>query len=127
MRRQQLFCVLTLCLALLAVKLSKTHNDKNDMRRSTTFWHATPDKKVWYNARSMRRHVTPIDISHIPDLVRIVEEMKNAKEPRILKQGSAPVAMLVPMATATQQHKSIAAFDLKPLAEIRGTLLDAGY
>jgi hypothetical protein len=75
----------------------------------------------------MNRHVTAIDISHIPDLVRIVEEMKDAKEPRILKQGSAPVAMLVPMATPTGQHKAIEAFDFKPLDEVRGALLEAGY
>jgi hypothetical protein len=75
----------------------------------------------------MNRHVMPIDISHIPDLVRIVEEMKDAKEPRILKQGSAPVAMLVPMATPTEQHKAIEAFDFKPLDEVRGSLLEAGY
>jgi hypothetical protein len=75
----------------------------------------------------MNRYVTPIDISHIPDLVRIVEEMKDAKEPRILKQGSAPVAMLIPMATATEQHNAIDAFDFKPLDEVRGSLLDAGY
>jgi hypothetical protein len=46
--------------------------------------------------------MTPIDISKMPDLVRIVEDMKHTKEPRILKQGSAPVAMLMPMETATQ-------------------------
>ena len=69
----------------------------------------------------------PIDISHIPDLVQIVEEMKNAKEPRTLKQGSAPVAMLVPMATAIEQHKAIDAFDFKPLDEVKGSLLAAGY
>ena len=75
---------------------------------------------------NMNRYVTPIDISHIPDLVRIVEEMKDAKEPRILKQGSAPVAMLIPMATATEQHNAIDAFDFKPFDEVRGSLLDAG-
>ena len=63
----------------------------------------------------------------MPDLVRIVEEMKNAKEPRILKNRNAPVAMLVPMSSATEQHKTIDAFDFKPLDEIRGSLLDAGY
>ena len=75
----------------------------------------------------MNRNVTPIDISHIPDLVRIVEEMKDAKEPRILKRGSDPVAMLMPMATVTEQHKTIDVFNLKPLNEVRGSLLDAGY
>ena len=44
----------------------------------------------------MSSNHTPIDISNMPDLVRLVEEMKHAKEPRILKKGSAPVAMLIP-------------------------------
>ena len=63
----------------------------------------------------------------MPDLVRLVEDMKHAKEPRILKKGSAPVAMLVPMATATERHKTIDAFAFKPLAEVKASLLDAGY
>ena len=47
----------------------------------------------------------------MPDLVRLVEDMKHTKEPRLLNQGSAPVAMLVPMATATERHQTIDAFD----------------
>jgi hypothetical protein len=75
----------------------------------------------------MSGNITPIDISNMPDLVRIVEDMKHAKEPRILKQGSAPVAMLVPMTTATDRHKTIEAFDFKPLAEVNASWLEAGY
>jgi hypothetical protein len=75
----------------------------------------------------MSRHLTPIDISNFPDLIRIVEDMKDAKEPRILKKGSAPVAMLMPMGTATQKHKTIDAFEFKPLEEVKAELLDAGY
>ena len=75
----------------------------------------------------MSRHLTPIDISNIPDLVRIVEDMKHAKEPRILKQGSSPVAMIMPMETATQRHQTIDALDFKPLDEVKASFLDAGY
>ena len=75
----------------------------------------------------MSRHLTPIDISHIPDLVKIVEEMKDAKEPRILKKGSAPVAMLMLMETAADRHKTIDTFDFKPLEEVKAELLEAGY
>jgi hypothetical protein len=75
----------------------------------------------------MSSNLTPIDISNMPDLVRLVEDMKHAKEPRILKQGSAPVAMLLPMATATERHKTIDAFDFKPLDEVKASLVDAGY
>jgi hypothetical protein len=56
-----------------------------------------------------------------------VEDMKHTKEPRILKQGSAPVAMLMPMETAVQKHQTIGAFEFKPLDEVKASLLDAGY
>ena len=75
----------------------------------------------------MTRHLTPIDISNIPDLVRIVEDMKHTNEPRILKQGSSPVAMIMPMETATQRHKTIDPFDFKPLEEVKASFLNAGY
>jgi len=63
----------------------------------------------------------------MPDLVRLVEDMKHAKVPRILKKGSAPVAMLVPMGTATERHKTIDAVDSKSLDEVKASLLEAGY
>ena len=75
----------------------------------------------------MSKHVTPIDISNMPELVRIVEDMKKAHKPRILKKGSAPVAMLVPMENATQRHQTIETFDFQPLDEVKASLLDAGY
>ena len=75
----------------------------------------------------MSSNITPIDISNMPDLVRIVEDMKHTKEPRILKQGSAPVAMLLPMATATERHKTIDTFDFKSLDDVKASLLEAGY
>jgi hypothetical protein len=79
-----------------------------------------------YPITTMSKHVTPIDISNIPDLVRIVEDMKKAQEPRILKQGSAPVAMLVPMESATQRHQTIEPFGFQPLDNVKASLLDAG-
>jgi len=48
--------------------------------------------------------ITPIDITNIPALRRIVAEMKNAKQPRLLKQDSKLVAMLMPMGTVLEQH-----------------------
>ena len=35
----------------------------------------------------MSINLTPIDISNMPDLVRLVEDMKHTKEPRLLKKG----------------------------------------
>lgn len=75
----------------------------------------------------MSRHMMPIDISKMPDLVRIVEEMKHAKEPRVLKHGDSLVAMILPMKTALERHEIIDAFDFKPLTEVKASLLKAGY
>ena len=83
--------------------------------------------KICYNPSTMSSNITPIDISNMPDLVRLVEDMKRAKEPRILKKGSAPVAMLVPMTTATEHHKTIDTSDFTSLDEVKTSLLEAGY
>ena len=48
------------------------------------------------------RNLTPIDISNFPDLLRIAEEVKATKTPRILKRESEPVAMLMPVGTAVK-------------------------
>ncbi|HEY5867546.1 MAG TPA: hypothetical protein VI542_18645 [Candidatus Tectomicrobia bacterium] len=53
--------------------------------------------------------------------------MKDAKEPRILKKGSAPVAMLMLMETAADRHKTIDTFDFKPLEQVKAERLDAGF
>jgi hypothetical protein len=51
----------------------------------------------------MNNYITPIDITNIPALRHIVAEMKNAKQPRLLKQNSETVAMLMPMGTALEE------------------------
>jgi hypothetical protein len=51
----------------------------------------------------MNKYITPIDITTIPELQRIVEEMKNTKQPRLLKQNSETVAMLMPMGTVLEK------------------------
>ncbi len=56
----------------------------------------------------MSRTLTPIDISTIstiPDLLRLVEEVKSTKQPRLLKQDNETVAMLIPVGTAVKPEK----------------------
>lgn len=53
----------------------------------------------------MATHPITIDISNNPDLVRLVEEMKSTKKPRILKRDSEPVAMLMPVEPAAKQKE----------------------
>ena len=53
----------------------------------------------------MSTNLTSIDINSmkLPDLFRIVEEVKTTKTPRILKRDREPVAMLMPVGTAVQR------------------------
>lgn len=45
-------------------------------------------------------HPTPIDITNIPDLVRIAEEVEATKTPRELRRENKPVALITPVAKA---------------------------
>ncbi len=49
--------------------------------------------------------LTPIDISNLPDLLRIAEEVQATKTPRILKRDTETVAMLMPVGTAVKPEK----------------------
>ena len=51
------------------------------------------------------RALTPIDISHLPDLLRLVEEVKTTKLPRMLKRDNETVAMLMPVGAALKPKK----------------------
>lgn len=51
------------------------------------------------------RNLTPIDISNLPDLLRIAEEVQATKTPRILKRDHEPVAVPMPVGTAVKPSK----------------------
>jgi len=40
---------------------------------------------------------TPIDITNIPELVRIAEEVEASKKPRLLKRDNMPIALFTPV------------------------------
>ena len=46
-----------------------------------------------YTISPMATRLTPIDISNMPDLVRIVEEVKTTNQPRILQQDNELVGV----------------------------------
>lgn len=75
----------------------------------------------------MNSNLSPIDINKIPELKRVVEEMRETNEPRILKQGNLPVAMLMPVKSAKEKHKSIETFKFKPLIEVEDMFIKDGY
>ena len=47
---------------------------------------------------------TPIDITNIPELRQLVEEMRASKQPRLLKQDRESVALLMPLGTTLKQQ-----------------------
>src|SRR2546430_12623396 len=50
-------------------------------------------------------HPTPIDITNIPDLVRIAEEVEATKTPRELRRENKPVALITPVTEAGKVRK----------------------
>jgi len=49
---------------------------------------------------------TPIDITNIPELVRIAEEVEATNKPRVLKRDNTPIAILTPV-TKKQSSQAI--------------------
>ena len=47
---------------------------------------------------------TPIDITNIPALRHLVEEMRATKQPRLLKQDRESVALLMPLGTTLKEQ-----------------------
>ncbi len=50
-------------------------------------------------------NVTAIEISNKPDILRIAEEVKMTKKPRLLKRNGETLAMLMPVGTAVKAKK----------------------
>jgi hypothetical protein len=51
---------------------------------------------IWYTDLSMSQP-TPLDITNIPELVRIAEEVDATNKPRVLKRDNTPLAILTPV------------------------------
>ena len=59
---------------------------------------------ICYNDLSMS-NPTPIDITNIPELVRIAEEVEANKKPRELKRENKTVAVIMPASRAPAKKK----------------------
>ncbi len=49
--------------------------------------------------------LTPIDISNLPDVLRLAEEVQSTETPRILKRDHEAVAMLMPVGTTIHRSR----------------------
>ncbi len=45
----------------------------------------------------MQKETDSVDITNIPDLLRLAEEVRATKQPRLLKRGDEEVAILTPV------------------------------
>jgi hypothetical protein len=82
---------------------SSTRTATLDIRGSVAFF--PTNRYTHLNNTPMSKHFTPIDISSLPDLVKIAEEVKATKTPRVLKKADETVAILMPVGTATKPKK----------------------
>ena len=46
----------------------------------------------------MARELQAIDITHLPELVRLAEEVQTTKTPRVLRRNNEDIAVVVPLA-----------------------------
>ena len=53
----------------------------------------------------MTSEPTPIDISNMPDLIRLVKEVEATKKPRKLVRNNKPIAVLMPTDTSLSPKK----------------------
>jgi hypothetical protein len=71
----------------------------------------------------MQKETKTVDITNIPDLLRLAEEVKTTRTSRVLKRGDEPVAMLTPMesssASAAPNVRLLELFD-----RVAGSLAD---
>jgi antitoxin (DNA-binding transcriptional repressor) of toxin-antitoxin stability system len=57
----------------------------------------------------MSSSLAPIDISNMPDLLDLVEEVEETKEPRALLRDNKPVALLTPIVKNKEKWEKIKA------------------
>jgi hypothetical protein len=64
----------------------------------------------------MSTNPTPIDISNMPDLMRLAEEVDLTKKPRLLKRHKKTVAILIPVESSQTPKKKQAIEETLALA-----------
>ena len=77
---------------------------------------ACKQAELCYNQFTMSNTLTPIDISTMPELTRIVEEVAATKTPRELKRNNEIVAVLTPVKTEGKQQNKKAIEETLALA-----------
>jgi len=53
----------------------------------------------------MAEHAKPIDISDMPDLLRVAEEVRASNEPRVLTRDTEQIALLLPIGPRSTKRR----------------------
>jgi len=53
----------------------------------------------------MADHAKSIDVSDVPELLRLAEEVRASNEPRMLTRDHEPLAMVMPVGARTGKHR----------------------
>jgi hypothetical protein len=54
----------------------------------------------------MAKELAPIDITNIPDLLRVAEDVHATKRPRVLRRNDEDIAVVMPIAGAPGSRRS---------------------
>lgn len=54
----------------------------------------------------MRKEVEPVQVGNLPELLRIAEEVRDTKQPRLLMHESEAVAIITPVNPVRRMRKS---------------------
>ena len=52
----------------------------------------------------MAKELTPIDVTHAPELLRLAEEVATTRRPRVLRKDSEDIAVLMPLSPARKRR-----------------------
>ena len=69
----------------------------------------------------MTREIPPIDISTMPEVSRLAEEVARTRQPRMLRRGDADVAILSPARPRRPKGKAITQADIEAVMALAGT------
>jgi hypothetical protein len=63
--------------------------------------------RYYEEQRRMSEDTSYIDISNVPDLLRLVEEVRTTRRPHILRKNSEDLAVLMPVTPARHRNKRV--------------------
>ena len=70
----------------------------------------------------MRKEVEPVQVGNLPELLRIAEEVRDTKQPRVLMHEREAVAIIAPVSPVRRTRKSGILTADDPLSKLVGTL-----